>query len=522
MFYAAVPPRSYAIGPNTLAASAPGLSATPRESYSSATQNLGRSIDYRSSLDISKPFPQTRSVYSPHTNMSYPHHPSIYANSTSYSTADYRGTAEEQSLPFENPETFLDLVSQEGIPFRPEITCKIEKGFFYSNERSWTCYRRNYFSVSCSYSFDPQVNGAAIYVKKKDSRGDPQDLKQIQALSLSLSASIDGANGKTIELVQHTPKRDKGPQLKVSYTKLCPNQKGPLQPTSNSMGHYSGSNYSYHQQGSTSSNCPILPLQATENQSKDTKEAILAGISFPPPTSSTHTFERIQFKNATANNGKRRAQQQYYHLIVELYADVRTSTSAPEEWVKIAHRVSHQVVVRGRSPSHYQNEGPSSNGRGTSMGAMGRQAAWNPHYSTSSGVYVSSSTNGRMLSTPSSYIYSSVTPIHEPVGSIQHTMLGSTGLPEPTRGMASTLANGRTLYTGHTGPGATDDDGYSYYPQTFYETGLSSPNGTLVKSEGKSSSSPESAAGTFSQAMPARYTGYDSSKGLYPSQTHAM
>ena len=74
------------------------------------------------------------------------------------------------------------------------------------------------------------------------------------------------------------------------------------------------------------------------------------------PTPSSHTFERIQFQKATANNGKRRAQQQFYHLKVELLADVSSPTSSTPSWEIITIRVSEGIIVRGRSPSHYKAE----------------------------------------------------------------------------------------------------------------------------------------------------------------------
>jgi meiosis-specific transcription factor NDT80 len=87
------------------------------------------------------------------------------------------------------------------------------------------------------------------------------------------------------------------------------------------------------------------------------------------PYATDHTFERIQFKQATANNGKRRAAQQYYHLVVELYVDVGTQNPG-EQFVKIAERKSAKMIVRGRSPGHYQTErrGSTSSGPGGSSG----------------------------------------------------------------------------------------------------------------------------------------------------------
>jgi meiosis-specific transcription factor NDT80 len=73
------------------------------------------------------------------------------------------------------------------------------------------------------------------------------------------------------------------------------------------------------------------------------------------------TFERIQFKNATANNGRRRATQQYNHLLIELFADIGAQYTG-ERWIKIASRMSVPMVVRGRPPGHYHNELRGSTG----------------------------------------------------------------------------------------------------------------------------------------------------------------
>ena len=69
-------------------------------------------------------------------------------------------------------------------------------------------------------------------------------------------------------------------------------------------------------------------------------------------------FERLQFQKATANNGKRRAVQQYFRIIVELFAEVEDSPHAHGEnqVVKIARCSSDPLIVRGRSPGHYQHD----------------------------------------------------------------------------------------------------------------------------------------------------------------------
>jgi len=79
-----------------------------------------------------------------------------------------------------------------------------------------------------------------------------------------------------------------------------------------------------------------------------------------PPTQ--YIFQRIQFQKATANNGKRRAQQQTYNLIVELQAEVYNPLDGKSRWVHIARRQSHAMVVRGRSPGHYKDNRRDSGG----------------------------------------------------------------------------------------------------------------------------------------------------------------
>lgn len=275
--------------------------------------------------------------------------------------------------PFAAQEDFHDILCN-GQAVKPTIEANIEKGFFYSNDQCWTCYRRNYFSVQCSYTLTPHLGNQTLFLSRAGGRGQ----EQIQAMAMTLSAAVDGATGKTIELIQHTPKRDKGPQTAIQMTKLAPTPPGGkfAQLADHSYSHGLASYGHSTASGAVPQPSPYLPLQNAQDQPAERDQTGYANQD-RSPSAHQHTFERIQFKSATANNGKRRAQQQYYHLIVELYADVRTDSSKNANWVKIAQRASSPVVVRGRSPSHYSNEGPHSaasrggGSAGSSMGPMG-------------------------------------------------------------------------------------------------------------------------------------------------------
>ncbi|RAK71169.1 NDT80 / PhoG like DNA-binding family protein [Aspergillus fijiensis CBS 313.89] len=248
--------------------------------------------------------------------------------------------------PFHETNVIHPIISGNQT-IRPEIQAKIHKGFFQVDEK-WTCYRRNYFSVSCSFSLCPMPHGP-LYLKFSEQ----STAERILSFSMSISAIVNAQCGEPRELVQHTPKRDKQSERKPGKIVLQPCQPSPL-----ALGHGGASSSSPHGYSLTQS--AGIPMEYTSTY---------AGAPQPSQPPTQHTFERIQFQKATANNGKRRAQQQYYNLVVELYAEVSHPVGGTEtQWFKIARRLSHPMVVRGRSPGHYKDGRRDSS---TSMGPDG-------------------------------------------------------------------------------------------------------------------------------------------------------
>ncbi|KAF9180384.1 hypothetical protein BGZ50_006264 [Haplosporangium sp. Z 11] len=226
-----------------------------------------------------------------------------------------------------------------------KIAAKIDRGFFLASN-DWTCYRRNYFQISASFSIvglDTSIySEVPCLLESKD------EVVQVQKFLICIGAQIQNGE-KTIELVQHTPKRDKGPQITPSPT----------------------------------------PVRAGGE----------LGMSSPGSNPNVITFERVQFKTATANNGKRRAAQQYYQVRVDLFAETERG-----ELIMVATSFSAPLVVRGRSPGHYadNDEGipgsstqsmderysyrndsisSSSNGGGPIGSTVGSDYSYYPNYS---------------------------------------------------------------------------------------------------------------------------------------------
>lgn len=234
--------------------------------------------------------------------------------------------------PFEELTKMHSLVNAQHQSLTYDILASIPKGFFKVEDK-WTCYRRNYFTVSCGFTFKSQVTDGHVYLQ----RYSHPSLEQVNAYAVSISARTAAANNTDSEvrgLVQHTPKRDKA-------TESVPGRHVVSPAPATSLHNTHGVNQNGMFPSSHMSSCLAGGLEGF-------------GHSPSQPPQTQFTFERIQFQKATANNGKRRAQQQYFHVVVRLEVSVHRA-GGQEEWVTIATKQSSPMVVRGRSPGHYKD-----------------------------------------------------------------------------------------------------------------------------------------------------------------------
>ncbi|KAF2637447.1 p53-like transcription factor [Massarina eburnea CBS 473.64] len=483
----------------------PSLGAVARDNYTTSTPGLQRHnlpLSPRSELPRYNSLPETpRSLISSHMP---PLPTAPYTNSlmtTSYpSPADRLGSGD--SPPFNAQENYCDIIC-DGQAIVPTIEAKIEKGFFWSGDRVWTCYRRNYFAVNAHYTLHPWVANGRLYLNQGANK--PQEL--IQSMAVSLAAAVDGTGGKSIELIQHTPKRDKGPQLAMKKELLAPTPPGKSHDHTSS---YAMNNF--HQASQVTG--PSLPLQNETEPSQQYSPASHANSNFQ------HAFERIQFKSATANNGKRRAQQQYYHLIVELWANIQRQGESEPRWVKVAARSSHPVVVRGRSPSHYHNEGPhnANASRGTGSGGMGGPG----HHglgSNGSGAYGSYSNglSGRGASGMGGSVYRGTTYSLDPSPVGSHSVSSASSL---SGGPVEGLVGDQHMGDDEDSKMIESHNDYQYYPAPIYETipakmegvGLPLPE-RRIKEEYPG---PASMGSGWQVGGCGRFQGMETSRGYYP------
>ncbi|KAK8010573.1 hypothetical protein PG990_009538 [Apiospora arundinis] len=326
---------------------------TTRDIYSSVTPGYTRALDHP---QRSPPF----SVHSRRHPLSPTPSPGLGFTTNPIRTMDppYGAKSNQNIPPLQGIQQHGQLAYATGhSPIKVEINGTIDKGFFLS-EGEWTCYRRNYFSCICSYSLTPNYPGAAMHYTPNSSATH----YEVFGFAMSISAMVHESDTHTIDLVQHTPKRDKGPVSRPDRVELSPK---PPQQTTHPLGTlYPDSHGHSHRLG-------------------------VGGASGASTTAS--------FKQATANNGKRRAAQQYYHLVVELHAHVgEIGRGVADQWMKVAHRKSAKMIVRGRSPGHYQSErrGSASSGPGAAGGSLSGYAPQMQDYGPGSSMLGSTYSTG--------------------------------------------------------------------------------------------------------------------------------
>ena len=197
-------------------------------------------------------------------------------------------------------------------------------GMFFLAESQWpttpdapppppelTCYRRNLFQITGSITMPRNLR----YIMT-----DQGDRIPILAQELAISAT-ESVEGNPVKLISVPWKTPAGGAAANTEEKI---EKEP----------------------------PAIPLEAMTGQDLDADYA-----TFPIQ------WKRLQFRIATANNGRRKELQQ--HFVIRLKVMATLSTGAK---ISIAEAHSGAVIVRGRSPRNFQSrkDFPLSNSGGAS------------------------------------------------------------------------------------------------------------------------------------------------------------
>jgi len=472
-----MPPPSRSPGnPNSVS---PSMSATARDNYTTATPYINRhAFSPRNGPDLmGRSVHPTMSANPKSTDSSIgtfsPSSNAVFSNAGSAMQLDAttRFSFDTGNIPpFEKTKCLYPITTGDRQPVHPDIQARIDKGFFKADQ-DWTCYRRNYFSIACSYTLKPPyLPSQPLYLHRPSSNPEA-----IQTFAISISAVVDGEGGKPVELVQYTPKRDTGAKNSPDKIKLLPHSTG-------SLGVLSGS-----APAPSSLGMPI-PGSASHMSGQEYDQSHTTPSASSSQDQTVANFDRIQFKHATANNGKRRAAQQYYHLVAELYAGVVDTNAGSNDmrWVKVATRISAPMVVRGRSPGHYSDErrgssassgpgGPSGGGdSGDGAGSSANPGSGGPSSATRSGL-PSLAYSSNTLRGGGNYQSHHM--------SFDHSPSGSTSIPSSSSSSSYGGASMNDHPTDHIltteeACGIGDFSGYQCYPSPMYDVS-SNPNNDM-------------------------------------------
>lgn len=233
----------------------------------------------------------------------------------------------------------------------PRLHARIDRGFEMGDEGTWIGYKRNYFTLVASFSIDDfdflRFIDNKFYTYEKLKSGQEKVEISYFAIRLVAKCTDDEVN---ISLVQHTPKRDKGPQFPPpiypavpgdlpdhTTVKISSNKRNVTKIDNlNKIFYFDRADYYRETNLNTVKDNSIL-----KNYPSDS----IARIA---------RFERIQFtssirmRSSSVNN-------RFFTLHVELLGIIEDEDSHIQP-ILLSSIESPPLIIRGRSPSNYHKD----------------------------------------------------------------------------------------------------------------------------------------------------------------------
>lgn len=227
------------------------------------------------------------------------------------------------------------IITSTNETITPFISARIDRGFDNVDE-TWVGYKRNYFTLVSSFQF--KGKDATIVEKERfhivDKNGVPRNIKSFH-LRLVARCYEDGS---TVTLVQHTAKRDRGPQRLPPVFPAVPSSL----PSHNVIRQVANirNNLKINQYNKLFFADESLYDYCLDN-------SILQTYSRESDIYKVAKYERIQFSGSGEN---KRATMAGKHCILQVQL---LGLLLPDEYLVLAFTDTPALVVRGRSPSSY-------------------------------------------------------------------------------------------------------------------------------------------------------------------------
>ena len=278
--------------------------------------------------------------------------------------------------------------NSDNTQITPRLSARLDRGFERGEAGNWIGYKRNYLTLVLAFEVpgcDLDSFLAQTYYVVKGARRMP-----VRYFALGVSARCSDASC-AVSLVQHTPKRDKGPQYAVPIYAAVPGTLPDHKTVTLACNKRNRAKvdaldrvfrYRRATSGSTSTEDPMHPQDLYSESSvsgnsisgnsisgnsisgnsisESVSESVSGSVSgksdppalrhYPPDVVRVARFERIQF-SASLRVKSTPVPQKYYTLTVKLLAVVADANP-----VVVASVELDPLLVRGRSPSSYARE----------------------------------------------------------------------------------------------------------------------------------------------------------------------
>lgn len=233
----------------------------------------------------------------------------------SYEPVQNQDTLNEESSPqeldnkllgFSDPTITASVADENGKFVDVNMTAELYGMFFVAEDvfggettgrpLELTCYRRNLWQCSGQLTLPRSISNIV------DEQGRQIPITELSA-SISALESIEGKATEIISIPWKSSNPQNGEENKIAGAP------------------------------------PSVNLDLTSGQELDANRVSI-GVS----------WKRLQFKHATANNGRRKGLQQHYVVQISLSGKTKSG-----EYIKIAEIQSGPVIVRGRSPRNFDS-----------------------------------------------------------------------------------------------------------------------------------------------------------------------
>ena len=262
----------------------------------------------------------------------------------------------------------------------------------------WILYRRNYFGIQGSYNLEGSRDSTldeTLYLYRINHKPKP-----IQALFMCMRGVVENEEGPEIKIVVFSPKR-KPIHEGTEPPPVEPQKMKPLT------------------EGSTK-----FFAESTGDRQDHLKVPM------------NHTFPRNQFRAATQNNGARRTEQQFYHILLELKAEILVD--GVSKLFIVSSKMSDALVVRGRCPLSFKEKDKDGNIRSSDHKGARKSARNGSGIGSRRGSTVRSQKEGQTKGVIRGFC-------DKPGNSSRRSTRASSNLPSLTHGIGTRSTHANTL-----------------------------------------------------------------------------